>query len=128
MTYLSFDLILIAIVLIVIVGALYKRVKVLEERAEILKSEKEEAEKLGEGLKEYVLRMQKRKEERKRQILELLEKKKKITNNDVERTLKISDATATNYLDELEKEGKIVQVGKRGRFVFYQLKSTRING
>jgi LPXTG-motif cell wall-anchored protein len=28
---------------------------------------------------------------------------------------------AENYLDELEKEGKIKQVGKEGRFVKYEL-------
>ncbi len=46
----------------------------------------------------------------------------KITNNDVEKLLNVSDATATNYLQELENEGKIKQVGETGRSVFYKLK------
>jgi len=38
----------------------------------------------------------------------------------VENLLLVSDATATRYLDELEKEGKIKQVGKTGKGVFYE--------
>ena len=65
-------------------------------------------------------------EENKKKILEMLTlrgagaEKAKITNNDVEKLLGVSDATATRYLDALEKEGKIRQVGKRGRFVYYE--------
>lgn len=65
-------------------------------------------------------------EEKKGKILELLTlrgaqgKKAKITNNDVEKLLGVSDATATRYLDELEKQGKVRQVGERGRFVYYE--------
>jgi predicted HTH transcriptional regulator len=45
-----------------------------------------------------------------------------ITNNDVEKLLDVSDATAERYLDELEKDGKLVQEGKTGRSVSYRLK------
>ncbi|MDP2638673.1 MAG: winged helix-turn-helix transcriptional regulator [Candidatus Azambacteria bacterium] len=45
--------------------------------------------------------------------------KTEITNDDVQRALGVSDATATNYLDELEKEGFITQIGKEGRGVKY---------
>lgn len=55
-----------------------------------------------------------------RKVLELLNTKHPITNNDVESYLGVSDATATRYLDELEKEGKLVQVGKTGRYVYYE--------
>jgi len=34
--------------------------------------------------------------------------------------LEISDATATRYLDELEEEGLIKQVGKTGVSVYYK--------
>ena len=57
-------------------------------------------------------------EEKKEKILKELTlrqaqgKKAKITNNDVEKLLNVSDASATNYLQELENEGKIKQVGK----------------
>ena len=44
----------------------------------------------------------------------------KITNNMVQKELKISDATATRYLEELEREGFIRQVGSTGKHVYYQ--------
>lgn len=47
--------------------------------------------------------------------------KNKITNNDVEKMLGVSDASATNYLQELENEGKIKQIGKTGRSVYYKI-------
>ena len=43
----------------------------------------------------------------------------KITNDEVEKFLHVSDATATRYLSQLEKEGKIKQSGKTGHSVFY---------
>ena len=52
-------------------------------------------------------------------ILDLLDLRS-IVNNDVEKILGVSDATATRYLDELEKEGKIRQVGKTGKHVYYE--------
>lgn len=54
-------------------------------------------------------------------ILQLLEHKEAIANNDVERLLDVSDATATRYLDALEARGDIVQKGKTGRSVYYTL-------
>jgi len=63
-----------------------------------------------------------RKEESKQKILKLFQKQERVTNNDVEKLLDVSDATATNYLEELEQEGVIIQQGKTGRGVFYTLK------
>lgn len=60
------------------------------------------------------------KERNKEAILNLLERKGRLTNNEIESMLNISDATATRYFDELEKEGKIRQVGKTGKYVYYQ--------
>jgi len=53
-------------------------------------------------------------------VMELLEKQGKVTNDDVEKMLGVSNATAERYLDELEAEGKIKQVGKTGRSVYYE--------
>ncbi len=72
------------------------------------------------GIKKISIRRIK-KVKNKKQILQLLKKKRKIKNDDVERLLKVSDATATRYLNELEKEKKIVQHGETGRSVFYTL-------
>lgn len=62
------------------------------------------------------------KDKRKNRLMDFLKDKKSITNNEAQKILGISDATATRYLDELEKEGKITQTGDTGRGVFYELK------
>ena len=63
--------------------------------------------------------IQDRKRKKLEKILELLDAKKKITNDEVEKLLHVSDATATRYLSELEKQGKVKQVGKTGKAVVY---------
>ncbi len=52
-------------------------------------------------------------------VMTLFLKKSKITNDEVEKFMHVSDATATRYLSQLEKEGKIKQSGKTGKHVFY---------
>ena len=60
------------------------------------------------------------KDERKRKVLQLFDVQKEIRNSDVERLLDVSDATTTNYLQELEKEGELIQLGDTGRGVVYR--------
>jgi|SRR3989338_1230275 len=62
---------------------------------------------------------QNRKQKKLEKILGLLNTKGKITNDEVEKLLHVSDATATRYLSALEKEGRIRQVGKTGAGVVY---------
>lgn len=64
--------------------------------------------------------IQDRKRKKRDKIMQALNKKNKITNNEVEKLLHVSDATATRYLSALVKEGKIKQVGKTGTGVVYQ--------
>ena len=64
----------------------------------------------------------KQKQENKQKILEFLKSSESITNNDVERLCGVSHNTAERYLNELEKEGKLIQNGKTGQSVFYTLK------
>ncbi len=65
--------------------------------------------------------MARRKEEGKRKILELFAGgKSEIANDDVQRLLGVSDATATNYLSELESSGLISQLGTTGHTVTYR--------
>lgn len=61
-------------------------------------------------------------EENKRKILEMFGQSGKVSNNDVEKLLGVSDAVATRYLQRLEDDGKIVQIGKEGHAVRYKLK------
>ncbi|MBU4480072.1 winged helix-turn-helix domain-containing protein [Patescibacteria group bacterium] len=64
----------------------------------------------------------KKKQENKEKILEFFGSNPKITNDDVEKLCNVSNATAERYLDQLEKEGKLIQHGKIGTDVFYTLK------
>lgn len=52
-------------------------------------------------------------------IMVALSKKNKISNDDVQKLLYVSDATATRYLNVLEQQGKIKQTGRTGKSVFY---------
>ena len=63
--------------------------------------------------------IQDRKRKKLVKIMEALNTNGKITNDEVEKLLHVSDATATRYLSALEKEGKIQQVGKTGKAVEY---------
>ncbi len=75
------------------------------------------------GKKEKTGLIEKQAEEKrqnKKAILGILETQHPLTNNHVEQLLGISDATTTRYLDELEKEGHIRQVGGTGRSVYYE--------
>jgi hypothetical protein len=62
-----------------------------------------------------------RKRKKLEKVMTLFLKKQKITNDEVEKFMHVSDATATRYLSQLEKEGKIKQSGKTGKSVFYTL-------
>ena len=55
-------------------------------------------------------------------LMEIFRSCQPVTNDVVQMLLGVSDATATRYLDRLEKEGKIVQIGRDGRFVKYRIK------
>ncbi len=51
-------------------------------------------------------------------ILALAAKKGKIKNDDVEKLLHVSDATATNYLSQLVREGKLKKSGIRAGTIY----------
>lgn len=63
--------------------------------------------------------IQGRKRKKLDKILEAATKRGSITNDQVEKLLHVSDATATRYLTQLEKEGKLKQEGKTGKSVKY---------
>ena len=63
--------------------------------------------------------MQFRKRKKLDRVMTLFLKQSKITNDEVEKFLHVSDATATRYLSQLEKEGKIKQNGRTGKGVSY---------
>lgn len=51
-----------------------------------------------------------------------LRENERVVNNDIEKILGVSDATATRYMNELEKEQRVRQIGKTGNAVYYVLK------
>ncbi len=62
------------------------------------------------------------KEARKQKVLALFQEKPELSNTEIRKTLGVSSRTAVRYLDELEREGKVEQVGKVGHAVTYRLK------
>ena len=64
------------------------------------------------------------KQENKDKIVAYLKENHKARNNALEEFLGVSDTTTTTrYLDELEKEGIVEQIGSIGRGVEYKLKN-----
>ncbi len=64
-------------------------------------------------------KLQFRKRKKLVRILVEITKKGKITNDEVEKLLHISDKTAERYLSQLRKEGKIKTNGKKGKAIEY---------
>lgn len=61
-------------------------------------------------------------EVRKERAVKWMQSYGEITNDKYQELYGVSDAQATRDLDDLEKQGKIEQIGERGRFVTYKLK------
>ena len=87
-----------------------------------LQKEAEEYRELGAGLAEYNLKVRERREKIRGRILGLFGAGGVISNREVAGKVGISSVSAFRYLDELEKSGKLKQVGKKGRSVVYSLK------
>lgn len=67
----------------------------------------------------FIIKQVEQKTENKQKILAFVQTNGKIQNNDVKKLVGVSNATAERYLDELEKEGVIIQHGVIGQGVFY---------
>ena len=75
------------------------------------------------GIAGYLLRKSRKKQEAKEEIIGYIQQHKKITNREARDILKVSERTVVRYMDELEKEDLIEQVGDIGQGVFYRLKN-----
>ena len=64
-------------------------------------------------------KIQERKRKKLDKIMTLFEMKSQIISADVQKLLRTPKRTTTRYLDHLENEGKIIQVGKKGKGVLY---------
>lgn len=63
-----------------------------------------------------------RKNANEEKALALIQERKEASNSDIRQALGVSERTAVRYMDELEREGKVEQVGDTGRGVQYRLK------
>lgn len=74
------------------------------------------------GICATVVGLDAKKKERKENILALLSERKELSNSDIREALGMAERSVVRYLDELEKEGKVEQVGATGRSVVYRIK------
>lgn len=63
-----------------------------------------------------------RKKANKAKVVTLLAEKGELSNSDIREALNVSDRSVIRYMDELEREGKVEQMGNTGRGVVYRLK------
>lgn len=97
-----------------------------EERSELREKAHEAVSERTEERKEEILEMMRNAREHHEELkmCGLEEERKGINRRDVEELLDVSKKTALRYLDELEEEGRIQQIGV-GKGVYYML--ARVN-
>jgi len=67
-------------------------------------------------------KIQEHRQKRLDKILAALAQKNKLTNKDIRKIIKKSRWTVQRYMDILENQGQVLQKGKQGKGVYYQLK------
>ena len=95
-----------------------------DEMESILKKSGKALTERTEERKEKILEMMKGEAEHQRELqaCNLSQKSSQVTSEDVEKLLDVSNDTARKYLNELEDENKIEQIGIRGVGVHYKLR------
>lgn len=95
--------------------------KTTEERKEATKNLKKPLDSRTTDRKEKILELMKSELEHQKELRDCSGREGEIgiSRDDVERLLGVSEQTARKYLDELEYAGKIKQIGKSGRGVYY---------
>jgi predicted HTH transcriptional regulator len=74
-----------------------------------------EVSKLRQLWQKALEKIRERKSKRLEKILQFAKEKREITNDDVEKLLHVSDITATRYLNELVKQGRLKRIGPPSR-------------
>jgi len=64
-------------------------------------------------------KIQERKQKKLDKIMDMFEANPKITNQDIQKSIRTTRTSAFRYLEILEKQNKIKQVGNTGKAVFY---------
>jgi len=112
------------IIVTLALAALWYWHKLRETRRELARTQKEltqERQLFSGGFEEYNKKMQEIKEQRKQRVISELAIRT-LQTNDVAELLDVSRTASFRYLEELEKEGVIEQIGKTGTKVSYQIK------
>jgi predicted HTH transcriptional regulator len=116
-TYLAF---LVLLVYVTVILKYKKDISKLKKENSVLKNQLEKQK--FNNLNQYIATTTQKQTEvdtRKSKILEFLTNHETITNDQVESMLKISNSTAYRILEDLEQEGRISQIGKTGKDVYY---------
>jgi len=74
------------------------------------------------GICEVAMETASEKQARKQKIVDLLKQKREAGNEEIRKFLGVSSRTAVRYLDELEKQGRVEQIGRIGQSVTYRLR------
>jgi predicted HTH transcriptional regulator len=74
------------------------------------------------GICEAAIESKSKKEERKEKILVLLSERGGLSNAELREKLSVSATSVVRYMDELERDGKVEQVGDKGHAVSYKLR------
>lgn len=107
---------IIAVVFLIIAIIEFFKILTLKEEMALMEQE------IKDEVKDVVSYSEKRKEEKrknKKEIIKMFDDDSQLSNREVAKKLGISRSSAFRYLEELEKAGKIKQVGDHGRFVYY---------
>ena len=74
------------------------------------------------GICKSALETGSKKEAKKQKVLDLFRQKFELSNHEIRQVLGVSSRTAVRYMDELESDGLVEQVGRIGHAVIYRLK------
>jgi len=112
-------LVLIIVGLVWVVYKSYQHNEADKKEITAIGKERDEYVELGKGLAEYNQKLVENKNLAKDKILGILKDKARTSNQEIIKELDISHTSAMRYLDDLEKEERIKQIGKTGRNVYY---------
>lgn len=74
------------------------------------------------GICAAVIGQSAKKQENKEKIISLLRERGELGNSDIREALGVSPRTVVSYMDELEREGKVDQTDKTGKYSRYRIK------
>lgn len=110
---------IIILILLTILFLSLLKIKSLKQEIKATAKEFADDQKEFSHLLQYNDKLKEIKKQKKAKILELFSAHSKVSNKIVSQSIGVASATAFRYLDELEKEGQIVQKGYLGKTVYY---------